>query len=323
MLQLLMLVGSATAHYPANGCELGLGKESHFVGGNETGPLWPWQIYQSAPYNPPELEITSSGAPLSDGLLLFSPGDFRANVPSAKQSSAVIMTDGGQLVWSGPAGATNLRSTSYKGSPVLLYWRGVTTVGGNTGHGYGNVTLLDRRYEEVLTVCPKLGLVVPKGDPVHPCDADFHEAFVTARDTLLVSVYNATPADLSAVGGPKDGWVFDCLVVEIEPESGDVLFRWSALEHVPISETKYPLLRAGNESVPFDYFHINSIVAVDDSYLVNARHTWATYLLSGNGEVEWTFQGETGGDFGKVPEEGLFVSIACLQRSTVTHRLIV
>ena len=308
MLRFLIFVGLATTSQPANRCDLGPGEESHTIGGNKTGPLWPWQVYQSAPYNPPELDISSNGAPLSDGLLVFSPGNFRANIPSAKQSSGVIMTDAGHLVWNGPASATNLRVTTYKGSPILTFWTGVTTVGGNTGHGYGNVTFLDRRYEELLTVCPKLGLVVPEGDPVHPCNADFHEAFVTARDTLLISAYNATPADLSAIGGPRDGWVFDCLVFEIEPESGDVLFRWSALEHVPISETKFPLLNAGNESVPFDYFHVNSIVSIGDSFLVNARHTWSTYLVSVNGEVEWALQGETGGDFGKVPEEGLFVS---------------
>lgn len=307
-LQLLNVIGLAIAHHPSTGYHLGPGEESHTTGGNKSGPLWPWQIFQSAPYNPPELEISSNGAPLGDGLLLFTPGNFRPDVPYAKQSSAVIMTDAGQLVWNGPTGGTNLRTAAYKGSPILTYWTGATTAGGNAGHGYGNVTLLNNKYEKIITVCPKLGLVVPKGDPVHPCEADLHEAFITDRDTLVISAYNATPADLSTVGGPKSGWVFDCLVVEIEPESGEILFRWSAFEHVPVSESQYPLLGAGNESVPFDYFHINSITTIGDSFLVNARHTWSTYLVSASGNVEWTLQGETGGDFGSLPEQGRFVS---------------
>ena len=64
---------------------------------------------------------------------------------------------------------------------------------------------------------------------------------MTDRNTILVTAFNATPADLPPIGGSKDGWIFDCLFFEIEPKTNRVLFRWSAIEHVPVSHTKQPL----------------------------------------------------------------------------------
>ena len=288
-------------------CKLDLGQQPHTIGGNRTGTVWPWQIFQSSPFNPPELDINYDGEPLAEGLILFTQSNFRA-VNSIKEAAPLIMTDGGDLIWNGPvSNATNLRSTTYKGSPILTFWRGLSSEGGNVGHGYGNITFLDASYCEILTVCPQLGLVVP-GEQSYPCEADFHESYLTDRNTLLVSAYNATPADLSAIGGPKDGWIFDNLILEIEPETQEIIFRWSSVEHVEISQTKYPLGTSGNETTPFDYFHVNSIENVGDSYLINARHTWSTYFVSSNGDIEWTLQGETGGDFGPLPDEGRFVS---------------
>ena len=289
-------------------CSLGPGEESHTIGGSTSGPVWPWQIYQSSPFNPPELQITRNGAPLALGLLFISPSNAGA-VNAIKEAAPLIMTDGGQLVWNGPiSNATNLRVAKYEGNKILTFWSGLSTAGANIGHGYGNVTFLDSSYNEILVVCPQLGLVTPDGTR-YPCEADLHESYVTDRNTILVTAYNATPTDLSSIGGPKDGWIFDCLFYEIEPKSGNVLFHWSAIEHVPVSQSKQPLHGSGNKTSPFDYFHINSVVNIGDQYLVNSRHVWATFLLSASGDIEWTLQGETGGDFGALPANGHFVRI--------------
>ena len=218
------------------------------------------------------------------------------------------MTDAGQLVFNGLiVNATNFRHAVYKGKNILTYWSGISTAGANIGHGYGNVTFLDTSYDEILTVCPKLGLVTPDNTE-YSCEADLHESFTTDRDTVIVSAYNATQTDLTSIGGPKDGWIFDCLFFEIEPETGKILFQWSAIEHVPVTASKQPLAGTGlNQSVPWDWFHINSIVNIGDEYLVNSRHTWTTFLLTSQGEIIWQIQGNTGGDFGPLPENGHFV----------------
>ena len=302
---LLTLLTAAVNAQPS--CPLGPGEESHTIGGSASGPVWPWQIYESSSFNPPELEITKNGAPLAAGLLFITPSNAGPS-NAIKEAAPLIMTDGGQLVWNGPiSNATNFRVAKYEGNDIITFWTGLSTAGANIGHGYGNVTFLDSSYNEILVVCPKLGLVTPDGTQC-PCEADLHESFVTDRNTILVTAYNATPADLSSIGGPKDGWIFDCLFYEIEPRSGKILFHWSAIEHVPVTQSKQPLGSAGSRLSPFDYFHINSVVNIGDQYLVNSRHVWSTYLLAANGNIEWTLQGETGGSFGALPANGQFVS---------------
>ena len=303
---LLTLLAAAACGQPS--CSLGSGEESHATAGNTSGPVWPWQIYQSASFNPPELQITSNGAPLASGLVFITPSNFGAT-NALQEAAPLIMTDKGQLVWNGPIlNATNFRVAKYEGKDILTYWSGLSTAGANTGHGYGNVTFLDSSYNEILVVCPKLGLVTTESTQPS-CEADVHESFVTDRNTILVSAYNATPTDLSSIGGPKDGWIWDCLFYEIEPKSGNVLFHWSAIEHVPVNESMMPLSGTGNRSIPFDYFHINSVVNIGHGYLVNGRHVWTTYLLSASGDIEWNIQGQTGGDFGALPANGQFVRI--------------
>ena len=289
-------------------CHFGPGTESHQVV-NGSGEIWPYQVYKSSPFNPPELEITTNGQPLAPGLIFITPSDT-STIEATKDTAPLIMTEAGQLVWNGPTtAANNLRVASYEGKSILTYWSGSSTSGTNTGHGYGNVTFLDNTYSEILDVCPKFGLVTPN-NVTYPCEADFHESFVTDRDTLLVTAYNVTPTDLSSIGGPSDGWVYDCLFFELDPKNGDILFRWSALEHVPVNDTQLGFAGRGgfNQSDPFDWFHMNSVVNIGDQFLVNSRHLWATYLITDKGDIVWTLQGETGGDFGALPPNGQFVS---------------
>ena len=289
-------------------CPLGQGAESRRIV-NESGPIWPYQVFKSATFNPPQLQVTTNGKHLAPGLLFFDPTDFTP-VNATQDQAPLIMTDAGQLVWNGPyLDATNFRVASYEGKDILTFWSGLSTAGANIGHGYGNVTFLDSSYTKILTVCPKLGLVTPD-NTTYPCEADFHESYITNRNTLLITAYNATITDLRSIGGLEEGWVFDCLFFEIDPKDGRVLFRWSALEYVPVSESKLPLRNAGkSQSLPFDYFHINSVVNIGDNYLVNSRHVWSTYLVSPNGDIIWTIRGDTGGDFGPLPPNGQFVSI--------------
>ena len=158
-------------------------------------------------------------------------------------------------------------------------------------------------------ICPQIGLVTPPGTD-HQCEADLHEAQVTPWGTLLVTAYNATPADLSAFGGPVEGFIFDSLVVEVEISTSKPLWTWSAADHVPLNHSQQLPIQNGSGifDAPWDWFHINAIDAVSESsILVNSRNTWETYLVSKpSGEIQWTLNGETGGDFGPLPDNGRF-----------------
>lgn len=239
----------------------------------------------------------------------MTPGNFGPTL-ATKDVAPMIMTDSGQLIWEGPitdVTVTNLQVSLFEDQPVLTYWVGPVTAQPNFGHGYGNITFRDTSYNEILTVCPKLGLLTADNTS-YPCEADVHESLITSRGTLLFTAHNVTRADLSSIGGPKNGWVYDSLVYDVQPRTGEILFRWSSLAHVPVSATNLPLSTGGqSQSVPLNYFMVSSVVDVGDTYLINGRHSSTVYLVSNQGEILWSLEGNNGGDFGPLPPDGQFV----------------
>ena len=304
-----LILASAFASAETTSCPsfcLGQGVDSRTTG-NATG-IWPWQKFVSVDYHPPTMEIDATGAKLAPGYVFISPANFNTSIPSVKQTAPVIMTDTGELVWNGPSiNATNFRMQTLNNKPVITYWGGYSTAGAFIGHGYGNITILDQTYKQIASVCPSITLThAPPG--TYACSLDLHESKITSRNTMLVTAYNVTEADLSAVGGPKNGYIYDCLFFEVALDgSQKILFQWSAFDHVPVTATKQPIATTGlNATDPFDYFHINSVDLVGGKYLVNSRHTWSTFLVHPSGKIAWTLEGQTGGDFGAPPPHGKF-----------------
>ncbi|KIW44417.1 uncharacterized protein PV06_02888 [Exophiala oligosperma] len=268
---------------------------------------WPWQTYRSSTAQPPALLINKTGDPLYDGLIIFATEN--GGTPAAEQESPYIFNDEGELVWSGPVDITyNVRIQTLNSAPVLTYWSGQGTAGeaAIAGHGYGKFIILDTSYNVIHTVSTNLNITLPPG-VVTKSALDLHESYITPRNTLLVSAYNTTPADLSSIGGPKNGWVLDSLAVELNITTGEVLFSWSSLDHLPLNKSKEPLGHSGsNATAPYDFFHINAIQPVGDNYLINSRHYWASFLVNPKGKVLWELNGYDGGDFGNLPEGGTF-----------------
>lgn len=280
------------------------------IANNGTGStIWPWRSYKSSNATPPVLEVNTTGDPLTPGLLFFTLS-YGSRTPGAKEQSPIIMTDDGDLVWNGPVqDNADLRVQKFNDEPVLVYWSGQGTAGTSlaVGHGYGEVLVLDTSYQGIHTVCPRLDITLPP-DATARCAVDVHEALITSRDTMLLTAYNTTPLDLSGIGGPRDGWALDSLVFEVNMTTGEVLFEWSPLSHLPLNSTRFPLNDAGtNASDPFDPFHVNSAQVVDGGYLINSRHTWSTYLVDDQGSIAWEINGFDGGDFGELPEGASFV----------------
>lgn len=124
-----------------------------------------------------------------------------------------------------------------------------------------------------------------------------------------MTVYNITRADLTSVGGPQDGWVYDTLAIEVDIKTNKTLWTWSALDHVPVSASKLPLGSSGtSSSSPYDFFHMNAIQPFNGNVLINSRHTWTSYLVDHSGKILWEINGATGGDFGPLSDEAKFVS---------------
>lgn len=205
--------------------------------------------------------------------------------PQRTGFNGMILDDTGEPVWVEPTAMnlTDLRVQSFEGRPVLTYWSGKSAA----GHGAGSCTILDTRYRPVATVSAGNGL-----------KADLHEFNLTDRGTALLTAYVVEKFDLSPIGGPKHGHIFNCHVQEIDVGSGRVLLDWSAIEHVDITETYLGMHQdKGHDGTSakraFDFFHLNSVDDDGDGLLVSARHTHTVYRVDrGTGAVRWRFGGK-------------------------------
>ena len=190
----------------------------------------------------------------------------------------MIIDDRGRPVWFGKhRTARDFKVQRYRGEAVLTWWEGKVVA----GHGVGEYVIFDSSYHEITRVQPGNG---HRGD--------LHEFSITPQDTVLITAYEAVPADLSAVGGPVDGGVWEGITQEVDIESGKVLFEWRSLEHVRLEESYVEPPQ--DPAHLYDYFHINSIDVYHDGHLiVSARNTSSVYKIDCNsGEILWHLGGK-------------------------------
>lgn len=285
--------------------------QSSFTVASDDNGLWPYRKYRSTNVTSPTMKIERSGESVSDGLIFLGlENSGLLGYPGVGQPRVEIFTDDGDLVWAGSGqNASNFRKQTLNGKPVIHYFvgSGSAAAGGGAAHGCGRIEILDENYETLHNVCPKLDINYLPGQSCD-CPLDVHESYITENNTMVCTVYNITQTDLSSVGGPRDGWVYDSLAVEIDIETNEALWIWSALHSVPISSSHNVINSTGvNSSQPYDWFHMNSIFPFRDGFFVNSRETWSSYYVNRNGTVEWELNGLTGGSFGSLPEQAHFV----------------
>jgi Arylsulfotransferase (ASST) len=196
------------------------------------------------------------------------------NNPHGQQGAVIVASDG-QPIWENPiadAVTTNFRVQSYRGSPVLTWWQGSIEL----GHGVGEYVIADASYRTVRRVQAARGL-----------RGDLHEFVITPRDTALLTSYVVRDADLSAVGGSRQGTIQDAIFQEIDLVSGEVLLEWHSLDHVSLDESYAPV------EADWDYFHINSVdLDNDGNLLVSSRSAHTIYKLDDSGAIVWRLGGK-------------------------------
>jgi Arylsulfotransferase (ASST) len=226
---------------------------------------------------PPTLSVTVSSPAAAPGDIFAAPYD------GPGQSGPMILDPSGGLVWfkALPHGvsATNFQVQQYAGRPVLTWWQGDISV---HGFGLGEDTIADGAYEDIAHVRAGNGL-----------QADLHDFQLTPQGTALITAYEPIYCNLSAVGGAAYGAVTDGLLQEIDVRTGLVMFQWSSLDHVALSES-YELAADSQTDWPFDFFHLNSIdLTHDGSLLVSGRNTWTVYDVNGvTGQIQWQLGGK-------------------------------
>ncbi len=224
--------------------------------------------------------VTTRKPGTAPGLIFLAP----YNAPNNAQAGAMIIDDGGQLVWEQPLPGlvtTDFRVQSYMGRPALTWWQGIIRL----GHGLGHYVIADDTYTPLATLNAGNGLA-----------GDLHEFLLTDRGTALLTTYRVVPYDLRAAGGPANGTIQDAMFQELDVASGRVLLEWHSLDHIPVGESYWPV---GED---WDYVHLNSIaVDSDENLLVSSRNTHTIYKLDRtSGEIIWRLGGKHS-DFSLAP----------------------
>jgi Arylsulfotransferase (ASST) len=235
------------------------------------------QSFHSRPeLQPPTVTVTAQSPEVAGGDVFVAP------YGGPGQSGPMILEPDGALVWFKPlpthTEATNLQVQEYEGKPVLTWWQGNIT---EHGFGLGEGVIADDTYTDIEHVRAGNGL-----------QADLHEFQLTPQGTALITAYEPIYCDLSAEGGPEDGAVTDSVFQEIDVKTGLVMYEWTSVDHVGLSES-YEHASTSSIAWPFDFFHLNSIAPErDGGLLISARNTWTVYDLNATtGQVAWRLGG--------------------------------
>jgi len=240
-------------------------------------PIAPPSDYQSFATLPgvqaPVLTVTTADRDPAAGDI------FTSNGPGPGRYGPLIYTPQGQLVWfdqlSGGLVADDVSVQTYHGQHDLTLWVGKVPA---LGFGQGEDLVLNSHYQTVATVSGGNGL-----------QADLHEFQIFHDDIAYITAYNPIHCDLSSQGGPRNGVITDATVQELDMKTGLVRWEWHVLDHVSVSDSQY----APSPTIPWDYFHLNSIdPEPDGNILISGRNTWAAYQVQGaTGRILWTLGG--------------------------------
>ena len=217
-------------------------------------------------------------------------GDIFLNAQDSGQNAAYILDPRGALLWYNPtsepggAGADvhDVRVQSYHGSPVLTYWQGQLVGPGGRGEG----VILNPHYQTIHTVTA--------GNGYQKQGADEHE-FALGHEgseaTAFIATLTTAQANLTSVGGPPNGSVYDWVIQEVDIATGMVIWEWHPLGHVAVRDSYIPYVGGGER---YDYFHLNSIQqTASGNILISARNTWAVYMINKKtGKIMWKLGGK-------------------------------
>lgn len=254
------------------------------TGTNVTGPL---SQYKSRPdIYAPAMNITLNE---QDRVV---PGYIFIGAYQTYQAGLYIYDNSGNLVYSGFAATGGGPShmfhvTNVNGSDVMAYITGAQNEGYVRGYG----VVMDDTFTTITSVKSGGGVA----------NFDEHEFNVVdnGRNALL-TLYNPEHYDLTEWDvSTGQGWIMNNYFQKLELGTNRLLFEWSALDHVAITETTVApnsteVSGSGlDPSLPWDWFHINSVDQnADGDYLVSGRHVSTVYKISGqDGHVIWRLGG--------------------------------
>ncbi len=248
-----------------------------------------WSFVSEPDLHPMKVTVNTLKPGTSPGLIFVAPYAFSADAIYGQPGSLILDSEGNPI-WFRPLNSPNLMNTDFRmqklhGKPVLTFWQGTLA----TPPAYTNVPagssepgscyyILDNRYQVIKTVSAKKGFI-----------SDIHEFLLTPDNTALFLSTKLVPMDLTPYGGPQDGYVQDFAIQEIDLETGELLFFWDALEHIPLSDSYE------KASTIWDAYHLNSLGLTDNKreILLSGRNTWTLYKINKRkGKIVWQLGGK-------------------------------
>ena len=204
---------------------------------------------------------------VAPGRLLITPRPVERG-PGAEWGAAILSRSGKLLWYSKSSDKINdLKTVELGGRPLLALFHRASS-----RRSY--YQLLDESYRPAGRIFAGNGY-----------DVDSHDLQIGPRGTVYLGAYQG----VSVASGRR---LTDYVVQEVDPVTGDVLFEWHALDHVPRWASYRLEPRAG---VAWDYFHGNAIeppTGQGRTLMVSSRNTSAIYGIDAiTGEEQWVLGG--------------------------------
>lgn len=254
-----------------------------------------WSFISEPKLHPMKINVNINKPGISSGFIFVAPYAFSADTIYG-QSGSLIMDNDGNPIWFRPLSTPNLMNTDFRvqtlnGKSVLTFWQGTIA----TPPAYTNLPaaapepgacyyILDNTYRVIKNVSAQRGYT-----------SDLHEFLLTPQNTALLLSTKTVPVDLTPYGGPQNGSVQDCAIQEIDLETNELLFFWSALDHIPLSDSYEPASTATESNNIWDAYHLNSVGLTDDvnDILLSGRNTWTIYRINKpTGNIIWRLGGK-------------------------------
>lgn len=161
---------------------------------------YPTHKFKTSSIEPPRLNFMKPFTNCDDGTYIFiAPRGYIA------WSAFYILDVYGSLIW-GPdhryGEVYDFQVQTYKGEQYLFFWAGDDSVG---GHGKGKYYMLNKHYEEHHQISAGGGI-----------RGDLHAFAITVDDTAVFTAYEAVQCDLTGVGGPAGGWIWESMFQELD-----------------------------------------------------------------------------------------------------------
>lgn len=183
-----------------------------------------WSFVSEPHLHPMKVTVHINQIGTSSGLIFLAPYTF-SSTATYGQPGALILDNAGNPVWFRPLSSPNLMNTDFRvqklyGKRVLTFWQGslatpptYTNVPAGSSEPGSCYYILDETYQVIKVVKARKGFT-----------CDVHEFLITPCNTALFLSTKTVPMDLTPYGGPKDGYIQNFAIQEVDLKTNKLLF---------------------------------------------------------------------------------------------------